>query len=122
MCSVSKMNEHGQTIDFALLLDCDLTLSDKSALRADLQQALGVDGIDLVFLRSADAIVRFEVLYGRRLVCCELVACAALPSLPYQPANTKMKWRNGSEPSAFGRAEQPASFAFVLAQAIQHQF
>jgi len=45
------------------------TLGEPADLRADLQQGLQLDDIDLVPLNGASPILRFEAIFGRPVYC-----------------------------------------------------
>lgn len=51
----------GSDIDVALLLDRDLSLAEELRLRAALAEALDSEALDMVLLRSAPPVLRFEV-------------------------------------------------------------
>lgn len=50
-------------------------------LRADLQDALRFDDIDLVVLNDASPILRFQAVSGRRLLCLDEEQMASFVSL-----------------------------------------
>jgi uncharacterized protein len=68
-------------IDIGVLFDSKPGLDALADLRAELQQALGFEDIDLVPLNDASPILRFEALSGRRLVCRDPGRCAVFASL-----------------------------------------
>ncbi len=59
----------GSDLDLAILFDVVPTLDELSELRADLQQALQIDNIDLVALNRASPILRFEAISGQAVFC-----------------------------------------------------
>jgi predicted nucleotidyltransferase len=71
----------GGDIDVAVLFPIAPSLDECADLRADLQQALAFEEIDLVVLNAASALLRFEALSGRRIVCRDEGGCAAFASL-----------------------------------------
>lgn len=71
----------GGDIDVAVLLRASPSLDECADLRADLQQALAFEEIDLVVLNGASVLLRFEALSGRRILCRDEGACAAFASL-----------------------------------------
>jgi len=55
-------------VDIGLLLDRDLALAEELALRAAIAQWLKLDDVDLVLLRGASALLRYEAMVrGKRL-------------------------------------------------------
>lgn len=71
----------GGDVDVAVLFAQPPTLDERADLRADLQEALGVDEIDLVTLNGASPVLRFEAVSGVRLLCRDDEACASFVSL-----------------------------------------
>jgi len=59
----------GSDLDIAALFETMPSLDEQANLRADLQQALQVDEIDLLILNQANPIVRFEAISGRSIFC-----------------------------------------------------
>lgn len=59
----------GSDLDVAVLFDAVPTLDKMADLRADLQQLLQIDDIDLVGLNNASPILRFEAISGRTVFC-----------------------------------------------------
>ena len=71
----------GGDVDVAILFDELPTLEERADLRADLQEALGIDDIDLVTLNTASPLLRFEAVSGQRILCRNAQDCAAFVSL-----------------------------------------
>ena len=70
----------GSDLDLALLFGAPPSLDDRADLRAELQEALGFEEIDLLVLNQATSLVTFEAVSGRRLFCRDEEACAAFVS------------------------------------------
>ncbi|MDW7711666.1 MAG: nucleotidyltransferase domain-containing protein [Deferrisomatales bacterium] len=71
----------GGDVDVGVLLAGEASLDELAELRADLQQALRQDDVDLVILNRASSILRFEALSARRIFCRDEAATAAFASL-----------------------------------------
>ncbi len=71
----------GSDLDVGVLFAWSPSLDELADLRADLQEALAVDAIDLVALNRASAILRFEAVSGRRVFCRDIAALAEFVSL-----------------------------------------
>ena len=71
----------GGDVDVAILFGELPTLEERADLRADLQEVLGIDNIDLVTLNNASALLRFEAVSGHRILCRDAQDCAAFVSL-----------------------------------------
>lgn len=71
----------GGDIDFGVLYAQKPSLDEMADLRADLQDALRFDDIDLVTLNDAHPILRFEAVSGTRLVCKDDEEMASFVSL-----------------------------------------
>ncbi len=72
----------GGDLDIAVLFEHEPGLDELADLRAKLQEALGLEAIDLVVLRDDSAsTLRFEALSGRRLVCRDPERVAEFQSL-----------------------------------------
>ena len=71
----------GSDLDIAVLFDAAPSLDEWADLRADLQEALGFEEIDLVILNEASPILRFEAVSGRRVYCRDEAVAAAFVSL-----------------------------------------
>ncbi len=71
----------GGDVDVAVLFAQPPTLDERADLRADLQEATGVDEIDLVTLNGASPVLCFEAVSGVRLLCREEAKCASFVSL-----------------------------------------
>ena len=61
-------------------------------LRADLQQALQIEEIDLVTLNGANPILRFEAISGRSLFCRDMGNRAAFVSLAAREYEDEIGW------------------------------
>jgi predicted nucleotidyltransferase len=59
----------GSDLDIGVLFATKPTLVELADLRADLQQELQIDEIDLVPLNGASPILRFEAISGRPIYC-----------------------------------------------------
>ena len=59
----------GGDLDVAVLFEAKPGLDEMADLRADLQEALNFEEIDLVVLNGAHPITRFEAISGRRIYC-----------------------------------------------------
>ncbi len=71
----------GGDVDLAVLFDREPDLDEMADLRADLQEALHFDDIDLVVLNKAHVILRYEAVCGRRLYCRDMARMAVFVSL-----------------------------------------
>ena len=71
----------GSDLDLGVLFSSPPTLYQLADLRADLQQALQIDEIDLVTLNNASPILRFEAVSGRSVFCRDTAQKAAFVSL-----------------------------------------
>lgn len=71
----------GGDVDVAVLFGKSPTLEERADLRADLQDATGIEAIDLVTLNDASAVLRFEAVSGQLLLCRDPQECAAFVSL-----------------------------------------
>jgi len=81
----------GSAMEGRLPLDADLdlgvlftrlpSLNELADLRADLQDALQFDDIDLITLNGASPILRFEAVSGQRLYCRDVSLMAEFVSL-----------------------------------------
>ena len=68
-------------LDIGVLFTAPPSLDEWADLRADLQEALQIEEIDLVVLNGASVVLRFEAISGRRLVCRDPEAVAGFASL-----------------------------------------
>lgn len=59
----------GSDLDIAVLFSFPPSLEQLADLRADLQEALGIDAIDLMILNSAGTISAMEAVSGKALFC-----------------------------------------------------
>ena len=59
----------GSDLDVAVLFKARPDLDTLADLRADLQEALCFEEVDLVVLNGAHPILRFEAVSGRRIYC-----------------------------------------------------
>ncbi|MBM3883925.1 MAG: nucleotidyltransferase domain-containing protein [Verrucomicrobia bacterium] len=71
----------GSDLDIGVLFDTKPDLDTLAECRARLQQATGVEEVDLVPLNAASPLVRFEALCGHRLVCANEDRCVEFASL-----------------------------------------
>lgn len=71
----------GGDLDIGVLFDQPPSLDTLADCRARLQQATGIEEVDLVPLNDASPLVRFEALCGQRLVCTDENRCAEFASL-----------------------------------------
>ena len=71
----------GSVVDVGVWFETLPSFEQQLALLARLQEALGVDEIDLVVLNEANPILRFEALSGRALYCREPNLRAGFASL-----------------------------------------
>jgi predicted nucleotidyltransferase len=71
----------GGDLDIGILFDQEPGLDILAECRTRLQQATGVEDVDLVVLNSASPLLRFEALCGRRLICADEGRCAEFASL-----------------------------------------
>ena len=71
----------GSDLDIAVLFDSRPNLDEMAALRADLQEALRFEEIDLVVLNGAHPITRFEAVSGRAVYCRDVSRRAEFVSL-----------------------------------------
>ena len=71
----------GSDVDIGVLMARPPTFDAQLYLLGRLQDALGLDEVDLVVLNEAHAILRFEAVSGRRLFIRDLPAAAAFVSL-----------------------------------------
>ncbi|HIP38850.1 MAG TPA: nucleotidyltransferase domain-containing protein [Desulfocapsa sulfexigens] len=61
--------EQGSDLDIAVLFSTPPDLEQRAELRADLQDALGIDAIDILNLNSAGSISAMEAVSGKALFC-----------------------------------------------------
>ena len=71
----------GGDLDIGVLLAQPPTFDQQLDLLGRLQDALGLDEVDLVVLNEAHPILRFEAVSGRRLFTRDLLALAEFVSL-----------------------------------------
>jgi predicted nucleotidyltransferase len=71
----------GSDIDFGVLFAGKPSLDEMAGLRADMQDALRFDDIDLVVLNEAHPLLRFEAVSGKRLFCRDEAQTASFVSL-----------------------------------------
>lgn len=71
----------GGDVDVGVLFSGEASLDELAELRADLQQRLRQDDVDLVILNRASSILSFEALSGRLIFCRDEAATAAFASL-----------------------------------------
>jgi predicted nucleotidyltransferase len=68
-------------LDVGVLFTSKPSLDDLAILRANLQEALMIDDIDLVSLNRASSILRFEAVSGRLVFCRDRSKMAGFVSL-----------------------------------------
>ncbi|RME87791.1 MAG: nucleotidyltransferase domain-containing protein [Anaerolineae bacterium] len=71
----------GSDLDIAVLFESKPDLDEIADLRADLQEALRFEDLDLVVLNGAHPITRFEAVSGKRIYCRDLERTAGFVSL-----------------------------------------
>jgi len=71
----------GGDVDIAIYFREIPSLDERAELRADLQELLHFDDIDLVVLNGASPITRFEAISGHSIYCRDVVARAEFVSL-----------------------------------------
>ena len=71
----------GGDVDVGILFGRKPSLDELAEMRADLQQRLGQEEIDLVVLNDASSILRFEAVSSRLLFCRDEEAKAGFVSL-----------------------------------------
>lgn len=71
----------GSDLDIGVLMARRPTFDEQIDMLGRLQDALGLDEVDLVVLNDANVILRFEAVSGRRLFCRDLPALAEFVSL-----------------------------------------
>ena len=71
----------GSDVDVGVLMARPPTFDDQLDLLGRLQDALGLDEVDLVVLNEAHVVLRFEAVSGRRLFTRDLSALAEFVSL-----------------------------------------
>lgn len=89
----------GADIDVAVVFRTAPGLDELTELRADLQEALAFEEIDLVVLNDASAVLRFEAASGRLLhsACAESVAgFVSLAAREYEDEMALMQRHLGS--------------------------
>ena len=72
---------HGADLDIGILFKTAPGLDELALLRADLQEALSFEEIDLVVLNGASSVLRFEAASGRMLHSSDPEAVAGFVSL-----------------------------------------
>lgn len=71
----------GSDIDFGILFSVKPSLDDLTDLRAELQEILGFEEIDVIPLNEGSPVLRFEALMGRCLYCADYERRAEFASL-----------------------------------------
>ncbi len=90
-------------LDIGVLFLKAPSLNQQADLRADLQDALQFDDIDLIKLNDASPILRFEAVSGRRLYCRDVSRMAEFVSLTareYEDAMAMLAWGLAQRPSS----------------------
>jgi predicted nucleotidyltransferase len=90
----------GSDVDIAVLMESQPSLDERIELLSKLQDALGVEDIDLVVLNEANAIVRFEAISGQPLFCRDLPRRAEFASLTAREYEDEMAfWKRALQRS-----------------------
>ncbi|MCA9932119.1 MAG: nucleotidyltransferase domain-containing protein [Anaerolineales bacterium] len=71
----------GADADIGILTESPLTFDEQLDLIGKIQTALQFENVDLVVLNTANPILRFEAVSGRRLYCRDTAKMAAFVSL-----------------------------------------
>ena len=71
----------GSDLDFGILFVVKPSLDELTDLRAELQEILGFEAIDVIPLNEGSPVLRFEALSGRCLYCADRERRAAFASL-----------------------------------------
>ena len=83
-------------LDIAVLFTHKPSFDLLASLRSSLQEAIEIDGIDLVVLNESSPILRFEAVNGRLLFCRDRQQCAEFVSLSAREYESEMamieKW------------------------------
>jgi len=85
----------GSDLDFALLFEAQPPLDELASIRADLQENLQVDDIDLTYLNKAGPVLAFQAVSGRLVFCRDLdkkVDFVSLTAREYEEAMAFMEW------------------------------
>jgi predicted nucleotidyltransferase len=86
----------GSDVDVGVWFETRPSFEQQLALLARLQEALGIDEIDLVVLNDANPILRFEALSGRALFCRDPSRRAGFASLTAREYEDAMAlWERG---------------------------
>lgn len=87
--------KEGADLDLALLFDTRPTLDELASIRADLQESLQIDDIDLTSLNEAGPILVFQAISGRLVFCRDLdkkVDFVSLAAREYEDAMALLEW------------------------------
>ncbi len=87
--------KEGADLDLALLFDTRPTLDELASIRADLQESLQIDDIDLTSLNEAGPILAFQAISGRLVFCRDLdkkVDFVSLAAREYEDAMALLEW------------------------------
>ena len=85
----------GADLDLALLFDTRPTLDELASIRADLQESLQIDDIDLTSLNEAGPILAFQAISGHLVFCRNLekkVDLVSLAAREYEDAMALLEW------------------------------
>jgi len=85
----------GADLDFALLFEAQPSLDELASIRADLQENLHIDNIDLNSLNKAGPVLAFQAVSGRLVFCRDLdkkVDFISLTARKYEEAMAFMNW------------------------------
>ena len=82
-------------LDLALLFNTQPTLDELASIRADLQESLQIEEIDLTSLNDADSVLAFQAVSGRLIFCRNLekkVDFVSLTAREYEDAMAFLEW------------------------------
>lgn len=82
----------GSDLDIGVLFAHLPTVDAWADLRADLQQAVGLEDIDLVVLNRANPVLRFEAVSGYAVYCRDAARRAEFVSLAAREYEDEMAW------------------------------
>ena len=84
------MVRSGGDLDIGVLFSARPCLGERAELRARLQEAMGVDAIDLVVLNEAPPALRFEAVSGQPVFCRDRARRADFVSLAARKCEDEM--------------------------------
>lgn len=82
----------GSDLDVGVLFDQPPALNELANLRADVQQAVELEDIDLVVLNRANPVLRFEAVSGRAVHCRDAGRRAVFVSLAAREYEDELAW------------------------------